>query len=335
MKTTRTLIRFLLILLSSEVLGAVSSLGQVVEWGINVGGGATGVPFPQYYYSTSVVAIAGWVLTNAVAVAGGMSHGLALKADSTVVGWGWNATGQATGSASSEPDSTNGPVKIGVRLLSNVTSVAAGRDFSMALKGDGTVVAWGENRFGQTSVPTGLSNVIAIAAGYSHSLALKKDGTIASWGQGNPPPKGLSNVVAIAAGGESGRNLALKSDGTVADWPVRSVRYDSTVPVGLSNVVAIAAGSGHSLALKRDGTIVGWGETGASPAGLNNVVSIAAGNDYSVALKSDGTVVAWGNDSFHQTDVPAGLSNVVAIAAGNNFCLAITTNSAVAEKFRH
>jgi hypothetical protein len=36
----------------------------------------------------------------------------------------------------------------------------------------GTVVAWGDDSYGQTNVPAGLSSVVAIAAGTYHSLAL-------------------------------------------------------------------------------------------------------------------------------------------------------------------
>ena len=52
----------------------------------------------------------------------------------------------------------------------------------MALKADGTVVAWGDNGEGQADVPAGLTDVIAIAAGTSHSVALKSDGTVVAWG---------------------------------------------------------------------------------------------------------------------------------------------------------
>jgi alpha-tubulin suppressor-like RCC1 family protein len=244
-------------------------------------------------------------------------------------------------------------VKVGGQALSNVVAIAAGtttgQSFSLALKGDGSVVAWGDNRYGQTSVPPGLSNVTAIAAGTFQGLALRRDGTIASWGQGNPPPNWLSNVVAISAGGQYGWNLALKSAGTVAEWPVKSSVYSSTVPVGLSNVIAIATAGGPRLALNRDGTVVGWGyneygqATGVPNAVfpnqstgtvmiagqvLTNVAAIAAGFEYSLALKRDGTVVAWGHPFAMKMTVPAGLSGVVAIAAGQDFCLAITTNAA-------
>ena len=39
--------------------------------------------------------------------------------------------------------------------MGNVIGIAAGTYHSLALKGDGTVVAWGYNLYGQTSVPAG------------------------------------------------------------------------------------------------------------------------------------------------------------------------------------
>ena len=82
----------------------------------------------------------------------------------------------------------------------------------MALKSDGTVVAWGAGatgtgsipHYGQALVPIGLSNVVAVAAGGNHSVALQSDGTVVAWGDNTygqtNTPASLSNVVAIAAG---------------------------------------------------------------------------------------------------------------------------------------
>ena len=66
--------------------------------------------------------------------------------------------------------------------LDNVIAIAGGQSHAVALRADGTVVAWGDNEFGQISVPAGLTDVIAIAAGDYHSLALKSDGTVVAWG---------------------------------------------------------------------------------------------------------------------------------------------------------
>jgi alpha-tubulin suppressor-like RCC1 family protein len=184
------------------------------------------------------------------------------------------------------------------------------------------VVAWGNNTFYQTNVPAAATNVQAVAAGYSFSLALKNDGTVLAWGirgATNVPP-GLSNVVAIAAG--TGQALALKSDGTLAAWgePGYSGTILSNVPADLSNVVAIACGGDHNLVLKADGTVYAWGldysgQTNV-PADLSNVVAIAAGFSSSFAIRTNGSTWLSGNatnpvNTFHSNVVAAAM-----VAAG-------------------
>ena len=61
-------------------------------------------------------------------------------------------------------------------------AIAAGDAHSLALKSDGTVVAWGENSAKQANVPADLTGVVAVSAGIYHSLALKSDGSIVVWG---------------------------------------------------------------------------------------------------------------------------------------------------------
>ena len=76
---------------------------------------------------------------------------------------------------------------------------------------NGRVVAWGDDSYGQSSVPPDLTNAVAVAAGDYHSLALRADGTVIAWGpreDATAVPVGLSNVVAIAAGGS--HSLALQ-----------------------------------------------------------------------------------------------------------------------------
>lgn len=56
--------------------------------------------------------------------------------------------------------------------------IASGGFHNLALKGDGTVVAWGSNEHGQSLTPGNLEGVVALAAGWAHSLALKSDGAV-------------------------------------------------------------------------------------------------------------------------------------------------------------
>jgi alpha-tubulin suppressor-like RCC1 family protein len=166
---------------------------------------------------------------------------------------------------------------------------------------------------------------MAISAGLNHSLALRSNGTVVAWGlyggTATVPfgvPVGLTNVTAIAAGGS--HDVALLADGHVLALGDNSWGQ-TNVPAGLSDVVAIAAGGSHSLALTRDGTLVTWGATYCHltdiPTNLTNILAIAAGGEQSVVLRGDGTMVAWGqyNGQF-DVFVPGGLGHVSAVAAG-------------------
>lgn len=63
-----------------------------------------------------------------------------------------------------------------------MATVSGGVGHGLALKSDGTVVAWGWNGYGQTDVRAGLTDVVTIDTRIHHNLALKSDGTVVAWG---------------------------------------------------------------------------------------------------------------------------------------------------------
>lgn len=280
-------------------------------------------------------------------LAGGQTHSLAVRSDGSVWAWGTNLQGQL--GVGLTPPASDVPLR--VPLSGSYTAVAAGDHFSLALRLDGTVWAWGNNGFGQigedggvgwqaTPVQVvGVEGAIAIEATTSTAFALLDDGTVVAWG---------ANTNGILGRG---------SFEPVSDPEPAAV-------AGLTQVTQLAAGGavsgGHALALRSDGSVWAWGSNALGALGLNpvtappssadaaavpglpaDVVQVAAGSSFSLALLDDGSVRAWGaggagqlgdgeGDAFSYTPVTvSGLDDIVAVAAGMQHALALHEDGTV------
>jgi hypothetical protein len=265
----------------------------------------------QWGASWSMIPLADYIGVKAIAA--GEQHLAYLHSDSTVsihpVG-GWLQPGPA--------------------INHDVVQVAAGLNFTIALRADGTVFGYGQSADGQGDPPDGLDSVVAISAGWRHSLALLEDSTVVAWGYNYngqiDVPDTLEGVVAVSAGYV--HSLVLLSDGTVVEWGASGWGEEQdSIGNSLTNVVAISAGRDHNLALLADGTAAVWGSniSGnnlAPPEDLEGVVHIAAGYYHNVALKNDGTVVAWGQNDYEQT-APQPFDDVLRVDAGYNYNVAL------------
>jgi len=244
-----------------------------------------------------------------IAVAAGCNTNLALRQNGSLVGWGYELTGQTD-----------------VPAGNNFVDMAVGKAHCLALRQDGSIVAWGSNIYGNLDTPVG-NDFVAVAAGAFHSLALERDGSIISWGRDINGvlyvPSG-DDFVGIAAGYTS--SIALREDGRIVSWGHWNKQYPGT-PTG-SGFVAIDADCNgrHALAMKTDGTIVAWGtnDTGqynGLPLG-DRFTDFAAGSQMGVGRREDGTLATWGTSSFTSLDTPDG-SHFVDIACGVTHAVAI------------
>jgi alpha-tubulin suppressor-like RCC1 family protein len=191
-----------------------------------------------------------------------------------------------------------------------MTAISAGNNFTVAVKNDGTVWAWGSNSNGQlgngtttdSHIPlqvSGLSGMTAISAGNNFTVAVKNDGTVWAWGSNS--------------NGQLGNATTIDSNTPV---PVSGTS-------GLSNVIGVAAGYNHTVALTNSsgGTVWAWGGNSngqlgngnygpgtdsnipVQVGGLANIMAIAAGNAFTVALRNDppsSSVWAWGSNNIGQ-----------------------------------
>ena len=230
-------------------------------------------------------------------VAAGTNHTLAINSRGELYAWGANNNGQLGIGTTTDNELT--PQRVGSD--SGWEAVSGGDDYSLALKSDGTLYAWGKNDRGQLGINSNENKTTPqqvgndsdwkdISAGGKHSLALKSDNTLYAWG---------GNFYGELGDGENNANLTDTSK-------------DKTAPIQIgtdSDWEAVSAGGYYSLALKDTGELYTWGHNEVGQLGLgdntnrnrpekvgsdNDWKTVSAGFAHSLALKNDNTLYAWG-----------------------------------------
>jgi alpha-tubulin suppressor-like RCC1 family protein len=215
-------------------------------------------------------------------------------------------------------------------------SFAEGSGNSLAIKGDGTLWAWGANFYGEvgngttttqlTPIQIGTANNWKmVSSGGNHSMAIKTDGTLWTWGY--------------------------NGNGQLGNGTITNTNVPTQIGVA-TNWNFVNLGNAHSIAIKTDGTLWTWGLNSNGQLGnstttdvytptqigvATNWQSAAGGENATMAIQSNGTLWGCGANSFGQLGdgtstqrtalVQIGAATIwSAIALGQAHTLAIKTN---------
>ena len=293
--------------------------------------------------SSPVSVVGGFTDWNQVSA--GYFHSLGVRANGTMWGWGDGYTG-AIGNNTDEEYSS--PVSV-VGGFTDWIQASAGNDFSLGVRANGTLWAWGSNFYTQlgiddsqteeysspVSVVGGFTDWIQASAGGFHSLGVRANGTLWAWGRNDTFNDGSGF---LGDGTTEGRSSPVSVVGDFTDW------------------ISASAGGLHSLGVRANGTLWAWGSNirfGApsgqlgdnsainrsSPVsvvgGFTDWVSASAARVHSIGLRANGTLWAWGDNGNFQLGngndidtsspvlVGGGFTDWVQASAGENHSLGI------------
>jgi alpha-tubulin suppressor-like RCC1 family protein len=250
-----------------------------------------------------------------------------------IYAWGNNQHGRL---GTNNLTSYSSPVTV-VGGITDWTQVSAGNDFSLALRGNGTLWSWGTNYWGSlgTNNLTSYSSPVSVVGGFTdwtqvsagrHSAGVRSNGSLWTWGNGT--------------------NGALGNNGTTnQSSPV-------TVAGGFTDWTQVSCASAPwTVARRSNGTLWAWGFNSNGQLGDNTQISksspvsvvggftdwtqASAGYDHCLGVRSNGTVWAWGSNSLGAVGdntftarrtspfaVVGGFTDWTSVSAGQRFSVA-------------
>ncbi len=223
------------------------------------------------------------IMDDVSAVSVGYDHSTVIKTDGSLWVWGRTDYGQLGNGIMSDFIWQGGkyygtPVKV----MDNVYAVSAGRCYTMAIKQDGSLWAWGLNDYGQLgdgtrttykydyfdnggatvsyvennnrAIPVKvMDDVIAVSASYDsagcvHTMAIKTDGSLWAWGSNDSGQLG------------NGKITSYETDPEKPFDKINIKDNDEVTPVKImDNISAVSAGNFRTMAIKTDGSLWAWG----------------------------------------------------------------------------
>lgn len=224
-------------------------------------------------------------------------------------------------------------------LKVSIDKIFTGDLYSMMVKSDASLWAWGCNTYTRLGVhgedqlrPVKVTDDVTYVSADGQTMILKTDGSlwltgshngvfdIESWRSLVPPVKVMDGVTSVAVA--EFHTHILKQDGSL--WAcgqnVDGVLGDGTTerrntPIKvMDGVKSVFAGYHHTMVIKNDGSLWAWGqnkygqlgdgttERRLTPVKIMNggVASVAASYEHTTILKTDGTLWACGDNMYGQ-----------------------------------
>ncbi|HVV88807.1 MAG TPA: hypothetical protein VHE35_37445, partial [Kofleriaceae bacterium] len=238
-------------------------------------------------------------LAGVVEVSAGYGFTCARLRDHTVRCFGTDDEGELGVASPTEPDANHAiPTPTAVPGLTDAVQLSSTTKHSCAVRRDGTVACWGDDRYGELG------------------------GAHRSTGPGIVQVAGLDGVTQVAAGDFT---CARRVDGTAWCWGTNMTPAARPV-AGLSAVAELAMGELFGCARDDRGDVTCWGagdsgqlghadgEPQAPVAGLHGASALALGSDDACAI-AGGKVQCWGAD-WVNPDFPAACLRLTAHTGG-------------------
>lgn len=286
-----------------------------------------------------------------------VSLGAAVDASGTLWGWSNNSMGELDDIGSGDRlDPWNGPYQTTpIKLMEGVAEASAGI-YTLALKTDGTLWSRGQDE-GWSQL---LDGVTTIDQGAGNYAAIREDGSLWLWGDNRfgqitpggveadyveAPVKVMDSVKAVSLNSQI---MAIKNDDTLWSWGMgdfgklgssqveegqkEGAAYRGEPVQVLDHVAKVSSGWNDTFAVKMDGTLWAWGlnaygelvnadlhnvtdESGqyiqTVPAQvMTGVADVAAGHNTTYILKTDGSLWACGANQFGEAGIGSAGENV-------------------------
>lgn len=193
--------------------------------------------------------------------------------------------------------------------------------YTVAIRRDGSLWAWGHNNRGQLGDGTRqyratpvriMGSVVAVSATREHTAAILADSSLWLWGDNRYGKLG------------DGRRTTYDGDDRILeDCNRRTPTY------AMDDVMAVSAGHYHTMAIRSDSSLWGWGYNKYGQLGdgtrvdkvtplriMENVRSVSAGKFNTMAIKADNSLWAWGFNTYgHLGDGTTGHKPVLQVRA--------------------